>query len=134
MIMTREHRIVPLVRRVLLSALLILAGCAETASRRMSDPERDLPQKSVDLFFTCNTCHHLPDRAAYFLALLPVLRPAGRVAVIDYKGEGLIEGLVGHWTAEETVRHEMEAAGYRLVEEFDYLLKQHFQTFSPTQP
>lgn len=216
MVMTREHRIVLLVQRVLLLALLILAGCAETAYRRMSDPERDLwqhsaaviqslkleegarvadlgagggyftfplaqavgrrglvfavdidetsltfikeqsaqrpdrpanialvlaspdnphlPQKSVDLIFTCNTYHHLPERAAYFRALLPVLRPSGRVAVIDYNGEGLIEGLVGHWTAKETVRLEMEAAGYRLVEEFDYLPKQHFQIFSPTQP
>ena len=216
MIEPRDHTIVPLLRRVVLSVLLILAGCAETDYGRMSDPERDqwqhpsaiiqslkleqgarvadlaagggyftfplaqavgprglvfavdideiglkiikeqsakhpdrlanirlmlaapdglhLPPKSVDLIFAYNAYHHLPERTAYLGALLPVLRPGGRVAVIDYKGEGLVEGLGGHWTGKGTVRHEMEDASYRLVEEFDYLPKQHFQIFSPTQP
>jgi predicted methyltransferase len=88
-----------------------------------------LPER-VDLLFTCNTYHHLQDRAAYFRALARSLTPAGRVAIIEYKPAGLA-WLFGHSTSEETVRAEMESAGYQLVEAPDFLPKQHFQIFRP---
>lgn len=39
----------------------------------------------LDLVFTCNTYHHLPDRVAYFKRLAAQLKPGGRVAVVDFK-------------------------------------------------
>lgn len=87
----------------------------------------------VELIFLCNTYHHLRDRPAYFRALAGSLTPAGRIAIIDYKPSGL-PWLFGHATSEETVRTEMESAGYHLVEAPDFLPKQHFLIFRPALP
>jgi predicted methyltransferase len=83
----------------------------------------------VDLIFNCDTYHHMSDRSAYFVALARSLKPGGRVAIIDYAPSGFA-WLFGHSSGKETVRLEMEAAGYRVEREFDFLPKQHFQVFS----
>ncbi len=90
-----------------------------------------LPEGSVDLLFTCNTYHHLADRIAYFRRLRPALRPGARVAIIDYDGRGLFGWLFGHATPAATIRAEMEAAGYRLAAQHDFLTHQSFQVFVP---
>ncbi len=108
----------------------------ETAQRGVTDVEliratptdARLPVAGVDLIFTCNTYHHLPDRTAYFRSLARALRPGGRIAVIEHKDSGW---LFGHATPKETVLREMEAAGYRVIQEFDFLPQQHFLVFSP---
>ncbi len=88
-----------------------------------------LPKGRVDLIFTCNTYHHLEDRAAYFASAARYLRPNGRVAVIDLNGNSWFHKLFGHWTPKETSRSEMETAGYQLVTDFDFLSRQNFQVF-----
>lgn len=97
-----------------------------------NDPR--LPERSMDLIFTCNTYHHLPDRIAYFTALRRTLRDDGRVAVIDYKEGGWFGSLFGHATPKETVRRELEAAGYRLLRDVEFLPRQHFQIFAVARP
>ena len=89
-----------------------------------------LPEGGVDLIFTCNTYHHLKNRADYFKSAAQYLRPGGRVAVIDYAGKGWFSRLFGHWTPKETSRSEMEAAGYRLANDFAFLSRQNFQVFT----
>jgi len=93
-----------------------------------TDPR--LPPGAIDLIFTCNTYHHLPDRQLYFASLQRALRPDGRVAIIDYTDEGWMARLFGHATAKETVRQELERAGYRLLQTFEFLPRQHFQMFT----
>jgi ubiquinone/menaquinone biosynthesis C-methylase UbiE len=93
----------------------------------------NLPQNSMDLIFTCNTYHHLANRAAYMNSLARHLRQGGRIAIIDFKPRGWF-WLFGHATAKETVREEMTSAGYRLIEGFEYLPKQHFQVFAIATP
>jgi predicted methyltransferase len=95
-----------------------------------NDPR--LPARGVDLIFTCNTYHHLSDRVSYMQALARYLRPNGRIAIIDFKESSWLGSLFGHATSKDTVRQEMEAAGYRLINDFDFLSKQHFQVFSST--
>lgn len=89
-----------------------------------------LPMHNVDLVFTCNTYHHLPDRVAYARDLARSLRPNGRIAIIDFKKGSWLGSLFGHAISKDTVRQEMETAGYRLTREFDFLPKQHFQVFA----
>ena len=101
----------------------------ETILATPNDPH--LPPNGVDLIFTCNTYHHLHDRVAYFTSLSRYLRPEGRITVIDRKEGSWFGSLFGHTTAKETVQREMEAAGYRLVDDFGFLSKQHFQVFEP---
>ena len=86
-----------------------------------------LPEDGVDLLFTCNTYHHLPDRVAYFTRIRDRIRPGGRVAIIDYKPEGFLQKR--HATPVETIRQEMELAGYSLVAEHGFLERQSFLVF-----
>lgn len=100
----------------------------ETVLARHDDP--GLHDASVDLVFTCNTYHHIEDRSAYFGKLRRVLRPGGRVAIIDYDRGGWFARLFGHRTEPDAIRREMEEAGYRLDEEHDFLSRQSFVLFS----
>jgi len=92
-----------------------------------SDPL--LPEQGVDLIFICNTYHHLENRVAYFEHAKKYLRPRGRVAIIDFEGRTWFQRFFGHLTPASDIRNEMEAAGYRLVQVFDFLPKQNFQIF-----
>ena len=89
-----------------------------------------LPEGVVDLIFTSNTYHHLEDRNAYFAGAAKYLDDGGRVAIIEYKRHGLLQRWFGHATSEETMREEMEAAGYRLEKKHDFLDRQHFLIFA----
>lgn len=99
----------------------------ETVLAQYDDPL--LPESGVDLIFTCNVYHHLEDRSNYFKSSARYLKPHGRVAIIDINGSSWIHRLFGHWTAAETSRREMEAAGYTLAQDFDFLPRQNFQVF-----
>jgi ubiquinone/menaquinone biosynthesis C-methylase UbiE len=95
----------------------------------LAEPTDAKLPESVDIIFSCDTYHHISDRTAYFATLARSLTPGGRIAIIDYTPSGFA-WLFGHSSGKETVRLEMEAAGYRLEREFDFLSKQHFQVFS----
>jgi arsenite methyltransferase len=102
----------------------------ETVLAKYDDPL--LPQGGVDLIFTCNVYHHLENRADYFKSAARYLKPDGRVAIIDLNGDSWVHRLFlfGHWTPKETSRGELEAAGYVLANDFDFLTRQNFQVFS----
>jgi predicted methyltransferase len=94
-----------------------------------SPDDARLPSDGVDLVFTCNTYHHLSDRTAYFARLRSRLRPGGRVAVVEYSGEGgWLARWFGHATEPTLIRRELEAAGYRLARQYA-LPRQSFQVF-----
>ena len=99
----------------------------ETILAKPEDPL--LPPAGIDLIFTCNTYHHLTERTAYFHAVSRYLKPEGRVVVIDLAGKSWLFRVLGHWTPKETSRREMEAAGYTLTNDFDFLNRQTFQVF-----
>ena len=86
----------------------------------------------VDLVFLCNAYHHIEERAGYFRRLRNDLAEGGRVAIVDMKRTPLVRLLTppGHWTSLETMRREMEAAGYRMDASFDFLPVQGFAVFS----
>jgi hypothetical protein len=74
----------------------------------------------------------MKERVAYFRSLARYLKADGRVAILDFHPHGFFSGLLGHGTAAEEVRREMEAAGYRLIAAFDIIERQHFQVFART--
>lgn len=90
-----------------------------------------LPKAGVDLVFTSNTYHHIGDRVAYFKKLRQALRPAGRIAIIDFDRRGWLQGLFSHYTPGEFIKREMAQAGYALEREFDFLDRQSFLVFKP---
>jgi SAM-dependent methyltransferase len=91
-----------------------------------SDPR--LPEP-VDLVMVVNTYHHLEDRPAYFRRLLGSLRPGGRLVVIDFKRTSTMGPPVSARLSPETVRRELEEAGWRLLEAPDLLPEQDLLLF-----
>ena len=91
-----------------------------------------LPEKSVDLVFMRNVCHHLSNRVDYFRRLRNSLKTSGRVAIIEYRsGRGFsFHRLFGHYVAKEKIIEEMQEAGYKLEKEVDFLPEQSFTLFS----
>ena len=100
----------------------------ETILAKYDDPL--LPTGGIDLIFTCDTYHHLEARTDYFASAARYLRPGGRVAIIDLNGSTWFAKLFGHWTPKDTIRSELEAAGYQLNGDFDFLSRQNFQVFA----
>jgi len=95
-----------------------------------ADPSNPKLPEPVDLVFSCDAYHHIENRVTYFQSLGRYLKPDGRVAILDFHPHGFISGLLGHGTAKEEVRREMESAGYLLSANFDLIDGQHFQIFS----
>jgi ubiquinone/menaquinone biosynthesis C-methylase UbiE len=101
----------------------------ETRTAQAGDP--NLPDGEIDLVFTSNTYHHLPDRTAYFAQLRRDLAPDGRVAIVEFVETGWLSRWFGHNTNPEIIRDELSAAGYELVVDHDFLPRQSFAVFAP---
>lgn len=99
-------------------------GYANVEVVRAGADDPGLPEGEIDLLFTCNTYHHLPDQVRYFEAVLDVLEPAGRVAIVEYAGGR-------HATPRQTILEEMRRAGYRLEADHAILEQQSFLIFVP---
>lgn len=91
-----------------------------------------LAPSSVDLFFVCNTIHHIADRHEYYKILARDLRSGGRFAIVDfYKDAELTEGpSKAMRIAKQSLIDEVTAAGFRLVEDHDFLPVQYFLVFA----
>jgi ubiquinone/menaquinone biosynthesis C-methylase UbiE len=86
-----------------------------------------LPPAACDLILTVNAFHHVPEKAAYLRRLQRALRPGGRVAIVDFhKRELPIGPPVDHKLDREECLAQVQAAGLRLVSEFDSLPYQYF--------
>jgi ubiquinone/menaquinone biosynthesis C-methylase UbiE len=92
----------------------------------------NLKPGSVDLVFVRNVYHHLPAQEKYFADLRTVLKPGGRVAIVEHRRDKgfTFTGLFGHQTPEAEVVELMEKAGYARKERFDFLPRQSFNTFT----
>jgi ubiquinone/menaquinone biosynthesis C-methylase UbiE len=92
-----------------------------------------LPAGTVDLVLMVDTLHHIDDRVSYLRRLQRVLKPGGRVAIVDFKKEGDVP--VGpppeHRLARSQVVEEFQSAGYRLVAAPEVLPYQYVLIFRP---
>jgi len=94
--------------------------------------EMNLPEGALDLVFARNVFHHLPDPAVFFRKAGRFLKPRGRIAIIEHAPAGGFSfvGMFRHYTPVEEILRHMEAAGYRLVESYDFLPGQSFNLFA----
>lgn len=92
----------------------------------------DLPEGSLDFLFMRNITHHIPNRVKYFGDLKDLLKPDGKIIIIEYKKSKSFSfrGIFGHYVPKEIIVREMEEAGYSLEKEFDFLPEQHFTIYS----
>jgi arsenite methyltransferase len=96
------------------------------------DPE--LAPHSADVIFFCDVLHHIDDRVTYLKKLEPALKPGGRVAVVDFKKTAPIGPPVTRKIALNEMIAQFKQAGYRLVDQQDFLPYQYFLEFEPAPP
>jgi ubiquinone/menaquinone biosynthesis C-methylase UbiE len=90
-----------------------------------------LADSSVDTFFICDTWHHVADQTGYLALMKRMLKPGGRVVMIDYQKRDLPVGPpLDMKIAREDLVRQMEAAGFRIAAEHAFLPYQYFMAFA----
>jgi len=93
--------------------LTVVEGTARSVS---------LPEASIDVAFICDVYHHFEYPSESLASLHSSIRPGGSLVLIDFER---IEGVSPAWLLEhvragrEVFQAEIEAAGFRLVEEVE---------------
>jgi ubiquinone/menaquinone biosynthesis C-methylase UbiE len=75
-----------------------------------------LPAKEIDAVLLLKTYHELAQPIRLMMHLKEALRPGARVGIIDKNGSGSDHGL-----DKKTVVEEVHRAGFRLIEEHDFV-------------
>src|SRR5258708_28226999 len=75
-----------------------------------------LPAASVDAVLLLKTYHEIAHPVVLLRNLQPSLRPGARVGIIDRNGNG-----EDHGVARDVVIREAKEAGYRLLEQYDFV-------------
>ena len=113
--------------------LLAIAGSKappnlQTVLAEPHDPH--LQAQSVDLIFFCDVVHHLEDRPAYYRKLAKVMKPGGRIVVVDFYKKPLPVGPPESMKlSEEEVIAEFREAGFGLNKRLHILPYQYFLFF-----
>jgi ubiquinone/menaquinone biosynthesis C-methylase UbiE len=95
-----------------------------------SETAPNLPENSVDLALMVDAYHEFEFPQEMMLAIVRSLKPQGRVALVEYRGENpfvMIKGL--HKMTQKQVRQEMSAVGLKYVETRNGLPQQHIMIF-----
>ena len=102
------------------------AGLKNVRTVQARKDSSGLAPGSADLIFMRNVFHHLKTPTRYFRDLRPVLRPGGRIAIIDYRPKFWI---IGHNSSAKKIRKTMADAGYKLRAKYHFLPDQNFAIF-----
>ena len=85
----------------------------------------------ADLIILVDVYHHVGDRERYFRRLQKLLKPGGRLAIIDFRMDSPIGPPQSARIAPERVKSELQRAGYALSQEHGFLPNQYFLEFRP---
>jgi cyclopropane fatty-acyl-phospholipid synthase-like methyltransferase len=102
-----------------LSVLVPVLATAESSN---------LPEP-VDLVLVVDTYHHIDHRIAYFAKLRELLRPNGRLAIVDFRSDSPNGPPPEHRISPDKVIAELAAAGYSLAATHEFLPRQYFLVF-----
>ncbi len=86
----------------------------KTIRSKVDDPL--LPQNAVDAVLLLKTYHEVADPVALLERLRPSLRPGAKLGIIDRNGNG-----TDHGVSRKIVVQEAEQAGYRLLQDYDFV-------------
>jgi SAM-dependent methyltransferase/protein tyrosine phosphatase (PTP) superfamily phosphohydrolase (DUF442 family) len=103
-----------------INALTTALSIANVTSVLCREDSVTLPDESIDLAFVCDTYHHFAYPQATLASIRSALRPGGQLIVVDFER---IPGESRQWVldhvraSKETVREEIEQAGFEFVDE-----------------
>ena len=98
------------------------AGLKNVTTQLGGRDDVKLAPESVDLIYTCDTYHHFEQYPEMLASIHQALVPGGLFVVVDFERiEGVSrEWIMGHVRAgKETVRQEIEAAGFEFLDEVE---------------
>lgn len=94
-------------------------------------PDNPLLPRPVDRFLIVDVWHHVENQPAYLALMKKMLKPGGRVVMIDFHKKDLPVGPPSAMKiAREDLLRQMEEHGFKLVEEHTFLPYQYFLVFS----
>ena len=100
----------------------------------LAPPDDPLLPQQVDRFLIVDVWHHIEDQAGYLAKMKKLLKPGGRVIMIDFHKRELPVGPpVGMKIAREDLLKQMTASGFRLAAEHTFLPYQYFMVFEVGQ-
>ena len=95
-----------------------------------SPDDSRLPERSIDTIFFCDVLHHIENRPAYYSRLAKVLKPGGRIVVVDFFKKELPVGPPPSMKlSDDEVVAELKAAGFTLTKRLDILPYQYYLFF-----
>lgn len=97
-----------------------------------TDKSIQLPANSIDLAYVCDTYHHFEYPRAMLVSIHQALKKGGRLVVIDFKKDPTVSSpwVMGHVRAsQQTVRQEIEQAGFHHVADENILQGNYFMVF-----
>ncbi len=97
----------------------------------LADPDDPLlSDGSVDLFFFSESWHHIENQSRYLARIKKMLKPGGKVAMIDFqKRDTPVGPPMAMRIAREDLLRQMQSNGFRLVKEHSFLPYQYFLVF-----
>ena len=100
----------------------------QTVLAAPDDPR--LPPQSAEMIFFCDVLHHIQNRPAYYAKLAKILKPGGRIVVIDFFKKPLPVGPpVSMKLSRQEVIAEFHNADFNLSKELNILPYQYFLFF-----
>jgi ubiquinone/menaquinone biosynthesis C-methylase UbiE len=95
-----------------------------------------LPAAGLDWILLVDVYHEFQEPRPMLAKIREALKPTGRVALIEYRSEGTTASHINpeHRMSSEQVLAEWRPAGFRLVQQLEFLPTQHFFIFAKEQP
>lgn len=109
------------------------AGLGNVVGIVSTQSDTRLEAGAVDVAFISDAYHHFEDPSAMLASIRRALRPGGMLVVIDFER---IPGVSPDWIlkhvrgGKEEFRREIEAAGFRYVEEVKLMRENYFLRFT----
>lgn len=101
-----------------------------------SETDPHLPSESIDLALMVDAYHEFAYPQEMMQNIYAALKPGGRVALVEYRGENPLVPIKGlHKMTQRQVRKEMQAIGLVWLETQKFLPQQHLMIFQkPADP
>lgn len=104
----------------------IREGLMNVVAVKAAADRTNLPEP-VDIVLIVDTYHHIPNRVAYFTALKAVMKPGGKLAIVDFKKDAPGEGPPAEFRfTPDQITTELTKAGFTLDTQHGFLPRQMY--------